>query len=96
MKFANWARYTSDQDLLRETRPLHRAYVTNLVNCGKVILGGPFEDDSGCLLVYEAKSIDEVNKLIADDPYTNRKVYVSWEVKPWDCLGANKHLLPGS
>ena len=94
MKFVNCARYVSDREKINSVRPAHRIYVKGLMEQGRLITGGPFTDDSGALLIYEAETIKEVNEMIADDPYTTDGVFVSCEVKPWECVGINKSLFP--
>lgn len=95
MKFVNFARYTKDQRVIDSVRPAHRVYVKGLMAEGRLIAGSPFVDDSGCLLIYEAESLESVEQMVANDPYSEGGVFVSCEIKPWECLGSNKDLLPG-
>jgi len=57
MKFVNCARYVSDREKINSVRPAHRIYVKGLMEQGRLITGGPFTDDSGALLIYEAETM---------------------------------------
>lgn len=52
------------------TRPAHRDYLKSLLEGGKLIAAGPFLDDSGALIIYEAADLAEAQALLAKDPYT--------------------------
>lgn len=73
----------------KEVRPVHRAYLRNPYNHQvKVHLGGPTlttqgEDMNGTLLVVEANDISAVSDFVADDPYSQARVFKSVEIRPW-------------
>src|SRR5262249_47735844 len=54
MKFAATIEYTPDKAKIEQVRPAHRKYLTGLLQQGKLAAAGPFMDDSGALIVYEA------------------------------------------
>ena len=56
MKFAAIVVYTSDATTIAKARPAHREYLTGLQQQGKLVISGPFSDDRGGLLVYEAET----------------------------------------
>lgn len=67
-----------------EVRPAHRAYLKSLLDEGKLVESGPFADDSGALLIYEADSQAEVESWLAEDPYaTADGVLAETVVKEW-------------
>jgi hypothetical protein len=43
--------------------------VTQLLADGRLVAGGPFTDGSGALFIYEAASLADAEKIVADDPY---------------------------
>lgn len=94
MKFAAIIEYTSDAEKIARTRPVHRDYLQGLKKNGQVAIAGPFLDDSGGLLVYEADSAEDVDKLIRDDPFFKEGVFVSWVLRAWKPVTANPALLP--
>jgi len=94
MKFAATIEYTPDKAKIAQLRPLHREYLMNLRKAGKAVMAGPFTDDSGGLLIYEADSKDEVEQMIQADPFGQGGVFVSWTIRPWNLLWVNPVLLP--
>ena len=93
MKFAAIAAYAHDSSSIAKARPAHREYLTGLQQQGKLVISGPFSDDRGGLLVYEADTAAEVEKLIAEDPFATEGVFVSWEIRAWNVVFVNRELL---
>jgi hypothetical protein len=50
-------------------RPAHRDRLTRLKEAGRVVMAGPFADDSGALLVFDVADDAELAGLMAEDPY---------------------------
>jgi hypothetical protein len=71
----------------REKRKLYRdghiERLEKLEREGKVILAGPFADQSGSLIVFEADSLEEAKAFAAGDPYVTKGVFESHEVRPF-------------
>jgi uncharacterized protein len=53
-----------------EVRPEHREYLASLREQGKLLTAGPWADDTGALLLYDVADEAELQKILADDPYT--------------------------
>ena len=64
-------------------RPRHREYLRGLFEQGKLLESGPFGDDSGALIVYEAADEAEARALIAADPYTDAGVVADLQLREW-------------
>jgi uncharacterized protein YciI len=64
-------------------RPAHLENLRPLVERGKVIVGGPFTDGSGSLIVAEFDSEAAAREFAANDPYTKQGVFERVEVKPF-------------
>src|SRR5262245_5978460 len=94
MKFAAIYRYSPDQTLIAATRPKHREHLQALLAAGKLVLAGPFLDDSGALIVYEAANAEAATQIIKDDPFFAAGVFVSWDLRPWKTVFGNRALLP--
>ena len=45
--------------------------------------GGPFADRSGGLITFEASSVDEAERLVADDPFVREDLLERRWVKEW-------------
>ena len=52
-----------------EARPAHRQRLTDLKERGLLRKAGPWADDSGALLIFDVDSADELERLLAEDPY---------------------------
>jgi uncharacterized protein YciI len=94
MKYAVFHQYAVNPELTAQHRPAHRAYLSTLVEENRVVLGGPFTDDSGALIVYEADSPESVEMMIKGDPFFVAGVFQTWTLKPWKTVFANLGLLP--
>ena len=67
------------------TRPAHREYLQRLLAEGKLHESGPWVDDSGALIVYEAADVAEARALLAADPYSRTAgIIAGVELKEWN------------
>jgi uncharacterized protein YciI len=70
-------------ELRPKLRDAHLAHLRPLVEQGKVILGGPFTDGSGMLVVLDMESDSAVKEFFAKDPFVTGKVLSSIDIKPF-------------
>ncbi|SDF58224.1 hypothetical protein SAMN05216553_102166 [Lentzea fradiae] len=84
-RFAVELVYGPDREKRLAVRPEHREYVASLAEKGAVLLSGPYADDTGALIVYEAADEAAVKELIAADPYTAADV-AEWTVREWNTV----------
>ncbi len=69
---------------LRPTvRPAHLENLRPLVAAGKVLVGGPFTDGSGSLIVADFDDEDAARTFAQNDPYMLEGVFERVEVKPF-------------
>jgi uncharacterized protein YciI len=94
MKFAAIFDYTADKDKIAQVRPVHRQYLTSLRDRGQLVIAGPFTDDSGSLIVYEAATKEDAEKLIQADPFQQHGIFQRFQLRPWNPVMANRELLP--
>jgi uncharacterized protein YciI len=94
MKFAAVIEYAPDREKIQAVRPAHRQYLTSLKERGQLVASGPFLDDSGALIIYEAAGPDEAEKLLQGDPFHQNGIFVRWQLRPWNPVMANRDLLP--
>jgi uncharacterized protein YciI len=73
----------ADEERRLGVRPAHREYLKSLFDQGKLVLSGPFADDSGALIIYEAADEAEARTIIGADPYTTANVVASLQLKEW-------------
>ncbi|MEW6245254.1 MAG: YciI family protein [Nitrospirota bacterium] len=64
-------------------RSAHLAKLEPLNAQGRVILAGPLTDQTGSLIVIEAKSQEEAEQFAREDPYTVHGVFERVEVHPF-------------
>jgi len=94
MKFAADIVYTRDAAKIAEARPAHREYLKGLLDSGHLAISGPFTDDSGGLLVYEAETLAEAEALLRNDPFAKAGVFLTWTIRGWKPIMANPALFP--
>jgi uncharacterized protein YciI len=75
--------FTSDEELRLQTRPTHREYLRGLLDSGKLRLSGPWVDDTGAMLVYQAEDQQEAEAMLAADPYRQAGVVANATIKEW-------------
>ncbi len=73
----------ADPDARARVRPDHLAYMSDLHERGVVVMAGPIGDGSGAMVVLRVDSADDVQAIIADDPYTASGVGADHVVRPW-------------
>ncbi|MBW4715634.1 YciI family protein [Saccharothrix obliqua] len=78
--------FGDDEDARLAVRPAHREYLASLVERGKLLVSGPYTDQSGAVLVYEAADADELAGLLAADPYTPAGVVAETRVHEWQAV----------
>jgi len=94
MKYAAIIEYIQDKAKIQSIRPVHRQYLTALRERGQLAVAGPFTDDSGALIVYEAASVEEAEKLLQGDPFHHNGIFVTYVLRPWNPVFVNRELFP--
>lgn len=94
MKFAAIIEYIQDKAKIAEIRPVHRQYLTGLKEKGQLAAAGPFTDDWGALIVYEAATREEAVALLENDPFNKNGIFVKYQMRPWNTVFGNRDLFP--
>lgn len=82
-KFAAILTY-ADNDKLQDVRPRHRAYLEQLLADGKLLASGPWTDDSGALIIYDAADESEARAPLAADPVSQTEgVLADVQLREW-------------
>ena len=82
MKVVTIVKY-GNPEAMAEHRPRHREYLSALKQQGKLAASGPFEDDSGALMIYEVENLHEAERLLEADPFREVGVFQTYTMKPW-------------
>lgn len=61
----------------------HARFMDSLFEAGKVVLGGPFADGSGSMVILMAESAEAARTIFLGDPWARQDVLVAGEVKEW-------------
>jgi uncharacterized protein len=81
--FALEYRFPEDSQRRLAVRPRHRAYLEELSRRRQVLAAGPFSDDTGALIIYAVDDEEELERLLADDPYVAEDVFGTRSVREW-------------
>jgi uncharacterized protein len=81
--FAVLIEFSEDEDLRLRTRPVHREYLRSLFDAGKLAISGPWADDTGALIIYDAEDMAEAQRILDNDPYRSAGVIANATVKEW-------------
>ncbi len=74
-----------DKALRDEIRPAHREFLKARFDEGALVESGPFVDDTGAILVYEAETEVKLYEILAQDPYWQNIGIIAGEtVKEWN------------
>ena len=94
MKYAAIIEYLQDPAKVQSLRPVHRQYLASLRESGQLAASGPFTDGSGALIVYEASSPEEAEKLLQGDPFHQNGIFLKYVLRPWNPVLVNRDLFP--
>jgi len=84
--FAAILQYGEDVARRQEIRPSHREYLKSLLDSGKLYQAGPFGDDTGAIIVYEADDLAEVEEILTNDPFAQNGVIVGASINEWNIV----------
>jgi uncharacterized protein YciI len=76
------ARAMAEQDRWAE----HAAFMNALAAEGFVVLGGPLGDGATILLIIDAESEEEIERRLAEDPWTPMGLLSRARIDPWQIL----------
>jgi uncharacterized protein len=76
------------RDLAKGTReqPLwdeHARFINGIIE-GFILMGGPFEDEGGAMLIVRAETADEVREKLKPDPWYTHGILQLQSIRRWD------------
>ena len=78
----DWERGMREQDQWDE----HAAFMDDLVDRGIIILGGPLEDGKNVLHIIDIAGKEDIEALLADDPWTAHGLLRTTRIERWEVL----------
>ncbi len=61
----------------------HAEFMDKLFEDGMVVMGGPFSDGTGSLVIVEAEDLNQVSTLFANDPFLVHEIFALRGLKQW-------------
>jgi len=58
-------------------------FVDRLVEAGTIVMGGPFSDYSGSMVLLEGVTPEEARAVLAADPFVLNEVFVVDDIRDW-------------
>ncbi|MET0952326.1 MAG: YciI family protein [Aeromicrobium sp.] len=83
--FATTYRYAADSTEARDAkRPEHRAYLAELTDAGRLVISGPYVGEpAGALLLFDAESPEDAQRLTDADPFVTEGLVAEVTVQEW-------------
>nr|WP_228046511.1 muconolactone Delta-isomerase family protein [Saccharopolyspora sp. HNM0983] len=78
--------YGDDREQRLQVRPQHREYSRGLADRGVLLAAGPYADEAGAMLIYEVADADELQRVLAADPYAEAGVLARTDVREWHAV----------
>jgi uncharacterized protein len=94
VKYAAIIEYPNEPEKIASIRPTHRVYLSSLQAAGKLPVSGPFTDDSGALIVYQADSPEAAEALLKADPFAQAGIFVKYQIRAWNLVLGNEAMYP--
>jgi uncharacterized protein YciI len=61
----------------------HARFMDSLFEADKVILGGPFADGGGSMVILADESVEAARAIFQNDPWAQHDVLVAGDIKEW-------------
>jgi uncharacterized protein len=61
----------------------HAEFVDALIERGTFVMGGPFSDNSGTMILLEGIDADEAARILEEDPFMQNGVFELEEIREW-------------
>ena len=75
-----------EKDLIAQTRPAHRDFITGLKDAGSVVAAGPFEGDAQSVIIVrlaDNATQADAEALLDDDPYLAAGALSDRDFREW-------------
>ena len=72
-------------------RPAHLDYLERLQQQDRLICAGPFTDKAGSLVIIEADTMEEAERIANGDPYVTQGIFERVEIHPFKRVLPSQH-----
>jgi uncharacterized protein len=76
--------YTAPTNQIDEIRPIHRAWLSELLEQNVLLASGPMVDTPEALLIFRSESAEELAKLLDNDPFDIAGCIGSRIIQSWN------------
>jgi len=76
--------YTSPTNQIDEIRPIHRAWLSELLEQNVLLASGPMVDTPEALLIFRSESAEELARLLDNDPFDIAGCIGSRTIQTWN------------
>jgi uncharacterized protein YciI len=76
--------YTAPTNQIDEIRPIHRAWLSGLLEQKVLLASGPMVDTPEALLIFRGESVEELAKLLDNDPFDIAGCIGSRTIQSWN------------
>ena len=70
-------------------RAEHRVHLRANADAGKLLMAGPFVDETGGLIIFEAADEAEVQAIMDADPFSTNGVFDTVTIKPFNLVAGS-------
>ncbi len=76
--------YAATPEQLNEIRPIHRQWLSGLLESGQLLASGPMIDNPEALLIFKSESATELSGLLDNDPFDIAGFIGSRSIQQWN------------
>ena len=76
--------YTAPAEQIAEIRPIHRQWLSKLLDQEVLLASGPMLDTPEALLIFRSDSAEELARLLDNDPFDIAGCIVSRTIQAWN------------
>jgi len=76
--------YTAPANQLDQVRPIHRQWLSGLLESGSLLASGPMNDTPEALLIFRSESAEELSTLLDNDPFDIAGFIGSRSIQSWN------------
>lgn len=76
--------YVATPEQLNEIRPMHRQWLTGLLEGGQLLASGPMVDNPEALLIFVSGSANELANLLDNDPFNVAGFIGTRSIQQWN------------